>query len=288
MGKNNPVVSVLMTAFNREKFIAEAIESVLAQTYQNWELIIVDDSSKDNTVAIAESYAQNNNRIRVYINEKNLGDYPNRNRAASYASGELLMYVDSDDTIQKDALEYVVYSFKINPTAHYATIYRNGDVMMPTSIEPKEVIENHFFKRSTLHFGPGGTVVKRTFFNQIGCFPEKYGPANDMYYNIKAASNTSVILMPYDYLNYRIHSGQESNNAYDYLFQGHNYFQDMLSLNELPLSRAQRDYLRRKSKKRFLVNWFKYLIKSRNLRKSLTLFYLAKFGCKDIIQGLFA
>ncbi|MFN9110899.1 MAG: glycosyltransferase family 2 protein, partial [Bacteroidota bacterium] len=111
-----------MTAYNRQDFIAEAIESVLAQTYQNWELIVVDDCSKDNTVAIVESYAQNDNRIRVYINEKNLGDYPNRNRAASYASGELLMYVDSDDTIKSDALEYIFKYFQSFPKAQHSTI----------------------------------------------------------------------------------------------------------------------------------------------------------------------
>jgi glycosyltransferase involved in cell wall biosynthesis len=80
-----PIVSVLMTSFNREKYIAEAIESVLASTYKDFELIIVDDVSTDATVAIAEKYAKQDGRIKVYKNQNNLGDYKNRNRAASYA-----------------------------------------------------------------------------------------------------------------------------------------------------------------------------------------------------------
>lgn len=68
--KKQPLLSVLMTAFNREKYIAEAIESVLASTYTNFELIIVDDCSKDNTVNIAKSYEQKDQRVKVYINEK--------------------------------------------------------------------------------------------------------------------------------------------------------------------------------------------------------------------------
>uniref|UniRef100_UPI00397D36C0 glycosyltransferase family 2 protein n=1 Tax=Salmonella sp. SAL04269 TaxID=3159847 RepID=UPI00397D36C0 len=61
------LVSVLMTAYNRQAFIAEAVESVLASTYPHFELIIVDDGSRDDTVSIAQSYAAKDNRIKVYI-----------------------------------------------------------------------------------------------------------------------------------------------------------------------------------------------------------------------------
>ena len=83
-----PDGSVLMTAYNRELYIAEAIESVLASTYQDFELIIVDDGSKDKTVAIAKKYESKDSRVKVFVNEQNLGDYPNRNKAASFASGK--------------------------------------------------------------------------------------------------------------------------------------------------------------------------------------------------------
>ena len=69
MVEDSPLVSVLMTAYNREKYIAEAIESVLASTYTNFELIIVDDCSTDKTVEIAKSYEVKDNRIKVYIND---------------------------------------------------------------------------------------------------------------------------------------------------------------------------------------------------------------------------
>ncbi|MBN8834489.1 MAG: glycosyltransferase family 2 protein [Sphingobacteriales bacterium] len=82
MNIHSPLVSVLMTAYNRQPFIAEAIESVIASTYQNWELIIVDDCSNDDTVSIAKSYLLKDNRIQVFENKKNLGDYPNRNLVA--------------------------------------------------------------------------------------------------------------------------------------------------------------------------------------------------------------
>ena len=80
-----PQVSILTTVYNRDKYLAACIDSVLASTYQDWELIIVDDVSTDTSVAIAQRYEQKHARIKVYVNQTNLGDYPNRNKAASYA-----------------------------------------------------------------------------------------------------------------------------------------------------------------------------------------------------------
>jgi glycosyltransferase involved in cell wall biosynthesis len=71
---STPLVSVLMTSYNREKYIGEAIESVLESTYNNFELIIVDDCSTDNTVKIAKSFAEKDARVKVFCNDKNPGD----------------------------------------------------------------------------------------------------------------------------------------------------------------------------------------------------------------------
>ena len=76
-------LSLLMTSYKRKIFIAEAIESVLVSTYTNFELIIV-DGSNDWTVEIARLYAAKDSRIKLYVNEKNLGDYPNRNQAFNF------------------------------------------------------------------------------------------------------------------------------------------------------------------------------------------------------------
>ena len=110
------MVSVLMTAYNREKFIAESIESVLAQTYTDFELIIVDDNSTDRTREIILSYAKMY-KIRYYFNEINLGEYQNRNQAASYARGKYLKYLDSDDLMDKDCLSIMVNQMEKYPEA---------------------------------------------------------------------------------------------------------------------------------------------------------------------------
>lgn len=82
-----------------------AVESVLKQTYQNLELIIVDDASKDKTVEIAQRYAENDNRVRVICNKKNVGVSKTRHRAVDAARGQWLAFLDSDDAWKEDKLE---------------------------------------------------------------------------------------------------------------------------------------------------------------------------------------
>src|SRR5262249_30288951 len=99
-----PPVSVVMTAYNREDLIAASIDSVLAQTFADFELVIVDDCSSDGTAEIARAYERTDARVRVVVNEQNLGDYPNRNRAASLVRGSLFKYHDSDDLMYPHCL----------------------------------------------------------------------------------------------------------------------------------------------------------------------------------------
>ncbi|MBL0358834.1 MAG: glycosyltransferase family 2 protein [Chitinophagaceae bacterium] len=216
MQQTYPLVSVLMTAYNREKYIAEAIESVLASDYENFELIIVDDCSNDETVTIAKKYALKDSRVQVHINEVNLGDYPNRNRAAGYAKGIYLMYCDSDDTLYPDGVSRCVQLMQEHRGISFA-MYRPNDKGTPLVLSSADALHQHFLTKPFLTVGPGGTIISRSFFEKIKGFPEKYGPASDMYYNLKCASLSPILLIPFEFLNYRIHAGQEINNRDSYL-----------------------------------------------------------------------
>jgi glycosyltransferase involved in cell wall biosynthesis len=134
-----------MTAYNRQQFIAEAILSVLASTYQNWELIIVDDGSKDHTVVIAKKYEQQDKRIKVYVNEENLGDYPNRNKALSYASGEYIMFCDSDDKLFPESINKILVAINTEPNFNFAMYLRNSDDFF--TISSNEALRKHFFSQ---------------------------------------------------------------------------------------------------------------------------------------------
>jgi glycosyltransferase involved in cell wall biosynthesis len=275
-----------MTAYNREDFLGEAIESVLASTYENFELIIVDDRSKDNTLQIARGYAEKDSRIRVFENEKNLGDYPNRNKAAGYATGDILMTVDSDDTLYPDSIEKCVSLSDRFPSVHFGICSEtSGD--SPSLMTATAAIHDHFFKLPLLLKGPGGTFMKRNFFNRIGGYPEKYGPANDMYFNLKAASQTDVLLIPFEFIFYRRHEGQEINNSDSYLFNSYRYLRDALSELDLPVSKKEIAWLQKKNKRRFSVNIIKYVFKTRNISKTRLAIKSAGFGFNDFLIGIF-
>ena len=96
------LVSIIMPNYNSEKFIKATIESVIAQTYKNWELIIVDDCSTDDSLSVIEQY--DDDRIRVLKNEKNSGAAVSRNNAIEAANGRYIAFLDSDDLWDKDKL----------------------------------------------------------------------------------------------------------------------------------------------------------------------------------------
>ena len=89
------LVSIIMPSWNTENYIAESIQSVIDQTYKNWELIIVDDCSTDNTDEVVRAF--NDQRIKYLKNEKNSGAALTRNRALKEARGEWIAFLDSDD-----------------------------------------------------------------------------------------------------------------------------------------------------------------------------------------------
>ena len=95
------MISVIVPAYNSEMFIGKCIESVLAQTYSNWELIVVDDGSRDNTFGILKKYAEVDSRIRV-IHQENQGPGIARNTGIAEAKGNYVVFIDSDDYIEKD------------------------------------------------------------------------------------------------------------------------------------------------------------------------------------------
>ena len=99
------MVTVIMPAYNCEKYLEEAVESVKAQTYKDWRLLIIDDCSIDGTSALAERLATTDERIRVLHNTINSGVSKTRNRGIREADTEWIAFLDSDDVWEKDKLE---------------------------------------------------------------------------------------------------------------------------------------------------------------------------------------
>ena len=106
----NLKVSVILPVYNGDRFLSAAIDSVLAQTYDNWELLIVDDGSKDGSASICDKYAGKDSRIKVF-HQSNSGVNTARAKGVDNASGEYLVFLDADDSLVADALEYLLKNF---------------------------------------------------------------------------------------------------------------------------------------------------------------------------------
>lgn len=105
MHNGQPLISVVMPAYQAEKFIRAAIASVQTQSYENWELLVIDDGSKDATVEIVEAMAKDDSRICLLRNEQNMGVAKTRNRGIELARGEYVALLDSDDLWMPEKLE---------------------------------------------------------------------------------------------------------------------------------------------------------------------------------------
>lgn len=287
MTYQQPLVSVLMTAYNREKYIAEAIESVLASSYSNFELILVDDCSTDNTVSIAKKFEATDARIKVYVNETNLGDYPNRNIAAGLAIGKYIKYVDSDDRINEDGLQYCVEQMEKYTTAAIG-VYCPYDMKGEKSIckTSENIIREHFFKKHYLSIGPTGAIYNRLSFFKQGGFDTRFGVASDMYFNIKMALEDQVILLSYLFVYYREHDGQEKNNKIGYLKNGYLYLKELLEKIKLPLTNKEVNFLFRKMKKRHSINIFRTLHQTKDITLIRTVMKQTSFSLWDLFSSL--
>ena len=100
-----PTISIITPAYNCEKYLEEAVESVLAQTMQDWEMLIIDDCSSDNTYDCMEKLAQRDKRIRIFRNIQNTGAAATRNYGIRQAKGQWIAFLDSDDLWRTDKLQ---------------------------------------------------------------------------------------------------------------------------------------------------------------------------------------
>jgi len=285
----NPLVSVLITAYNREKYIAEAIESVLASTYKNFELIIVDDCSKDNTIKIANDYAEKDGRVKVYVNEKNLGDYPNRNMAASYATGKYLKYVDSDDLISKDGLSVMVAAMEKFQSVAIGMMWVYDDNLKEAKLcTPEMALYEYFINNLWLLVGPSGCIYSTIIFKNSGGFSgKKY--VSDFEFNLRMASQYPIVKIRNGLISYRTHDqqqGQEKGHSKTYRIWQYKIQNRILSDEKCPLSvKDKKEALRKIDKlqaRRIIFHFFR----SFHIKECYKMVVDSDLGVKRFFTGL--
>lgn len=146
-------ITIITPVYNCEKFLKETIECVINQTYQNWELLLVDDSSKDKSLKIIEEYAKKDNRIKFFKTSKNEGTAIARNIALKEAHGRFIAYLDSDDLWKVNKLENQISFMMKNNYAFTCTDYEKidekGKLLKKIKL-PQKINYNSFLKNTII------------------------------------------------------------------------------------------------------------------------------------------
>ena len=209
---NSPAISVLMTTYNREKYVGAAIESVLNSSFKDFELVVVDDRSTDKTVDIVREWQAKDDRVKLFINEQNLGDYPNRNQAAAHATGKYLKYVDADDLIYPWGLQILWECMERFPEAGWGlcSLAQDKARPFPFVLETREAYRYHYLGPGLFHKAPLSSIIKKELFDAVGGFePGRMVGDFEMWHRL--ALQSPVVLMPHGMVWYRAHDDQESN-----------------------------------------------------------------------------
>lgn len=126
MCTHEPLVSVIVPVYNLEKVVARCLDSIKGQTYKAFEVIVIDDGSTDQSLAICQKYADTDSRFTVY-SQKNGGVSSARNFGIDVCNGEIIVFVDSDDFVLSDYLENIVKTFAANEADIVVTRFASGD-----------------------------------------------------------------------------------------------------------------------------------------------------------------
>lgn len=153
--KNSPQISVIIPCYNIDKHLSKCIESVLAQTFEDFELLLIDDGSSDSTLAICEEYQKKDTRVK-FFSHQNKGVSDTRNRGVDLAQGKCIMFIDGDDFIKDDYFNYFItdYSKEIWAICGF------------TNVREKKTTENRYFLE-LLKLFPNGKIERIDFLKLL-------------------------------------------------------------------------------------------------------------------------
>jgi glycosyltransferase involved in cell wall biosynthesis len=187
-----PHISVMLPTYNRAHLVGQTIESVLAEEFQDWDLVIVDDASQDNTIEEVSRYCRDDARICLLANEKNLGLTRNWNHCLKLATGPLVQILQSDDLIDPDYLGLVSQVFEEHPhlgfvAASCRNIDADGRVIHPGSPGPPRLYRAGDEAVTALLTGGwphvSSIVMRRECYERLGTFNQEiwHGPDGEMF-----------------------------------------------------------------------------------------------------------
>jgi glycosyltransferase involved in cell wall biosynthesis len=210
MVMSTPLISVIMPVYNGEKYIRETIDSVLNQTYRNFEFIIVDDGSTDSTRQIVSSY--DDKRIVPLSLPRNQGVCNARNQGTGIAKGEYIAFCDADDLYGPNRLQTQLDFLTANPSVDvcgsYFIVFENGQEILVKHPLHDQQIKEHFFTGNCI--GQPSVMGKASVFRQYQYNPELQASEDYELWARMAMGGIVFANLPYALVKYRLHPAQAS------------------------------------------------------------------------------
>jgi glycosyltransferase involved in cell wall biosynthesis len=192
------LISCIVPVYNGEEYLAEAIDSILKQSYRPFEIIIVDDGSTDATATVAERY---NKQIR-YLTQRNAGPAAARNRGIDAATGEFVAFLDADDLWHPGKLERQIACFQESDALDYCISYVQN-FWIPELIAEENNFRDHRMSKPLPGYVTGTLLARRDFFNAVGQFNSAMEHADDTEWFLRANEHGAGVKLLPDVLLYR-------------------------------------------------------------------------------------
>jgi glycosyltransferase involved in cell wall biosynthesis len=205
-----PLISCIVPAFNAERFLGEALDSILAQTWRPLEVIVVDDGSTDGTAGVAERYGE---RI-TYICQANAGPAAARNRGLDAATGAYVAFLDADDVWHEEKLSRQMARFDARPELELCLAHIQN-FWEPEFKDEEDRLRDHRFSKPIPAYVTQAMLARRTLFDVVGQFDTTLRIVDDTDWFLRAADRGTVTeVMPVVLISRRLH---ESNISRDHL-----------------------------------------------------------------------
>ena len=199
-----PLISVALCTYNGEKFLQEQMDSILAQTYKNLEIIVVDDGSTDKTIDTVNAYAEKDKRIKLFQNEANVGFNKNFEKALSLTSGEYIAISDQDDIWLPQKLQLLLNNIKSNWLIFSNSSYL-GDLKQGRLLNNFKLPSNYKGILLRNHVTGHTSLIHRDFLNVVLPFPQ--GGYYDWWMGFVASYHHKIAFLDEVLTLYRIHAG---------------------------------------------------------------------------------
>ncbi|WP_426479900.1 glycosyltransferase family 2 protein [Chryseobacterium sp. CBSDS_008] len=201
--------SILIANYNNGKYFKECYQSLINQTYENWEVIIIDDASTDNSVEVIQSLIKEDSRFTLYHHSVNKGCGFTKAACMKYAQGDLCAFLDPDDALYPQALEKMVQGFmnRDNLAAAYSQMILCNEKLIPEKIYAgtKQIYNNRYFFNYPIQFAHFFTFKREAYLRTTGINPYlKNAVDQDLYLKILEQGEVKYIREPLYY--YRLHS----------------------------------------------------------------------------------